>query len=77
MHQRFRLEILGEQFCAGMSPLKNIVKKDPLGTKMPKNDATVKVSAIVISITSEMFITRQDSIVKNFHHFYESHFGIF
>jgi len=25
-----------------MSPLKNIVKKDPLGTKMPKNDATVE-----------------------------------
>jgi len=57
-----------------MSPLKNIVKKDPSGRKMPKNDATVKVSTILISIAVEIFITRQDSIVKNFNHFYESHF---
>ena len=34
-----------EQFCASMSPFGIIVKKDPPGTKMPKNDATVKINS--------------------------------
>ena len=29
-----------------MSPFRIIVKKDPLGTKMPKNDASVKLIRI-------------------------------
>jgi len=55
LHQKFRLEfrggVLGNSPCAGMSPLNNIVKKDPLGRKMPKNDATVK---LVIPVMTKM-----------------------
>ena len=44
LHQKFRLEKSPwEHFFAGMSPLEMIDEKDSLDSKLPKNDATVKI----------------------------------
>ena len=53
LHPRPRIKgesfgkVLSWHVTCRMSHLKNIVKKDPLGIKMPKNEATVKSTTIV------------------------------